>query len=92
MPGREEEDERPRMAIVGKPDGKENLHHQQTLGRTARHRIGYRGDDPGCDRHRYVHNGKEYVFIDTAGLHQKNKIKEELERWHYPYGSGGDGQ
>ena len=29
------------------------LHHQQTLGRAARHRIGYRGNDPGCYRHRY---------------------------------------
>ena len=26
-------------------------------------------------------NGKEYIFIDTAGLRRKNKIKEELE--HY---------
>ena len=24
-------------------------------------------------------NGKEYVFIDTAGLRRKNKIKEEIE-------------
>ena len=28
-----------------------------------------------------MHNGKEYVFIDTAGLRRKNKIKEELERY-----------
>ena len=28
-----------------------------------------------------VHNGKEYVFIDTAGLRRKSKIKEELERY-----------
>ena len=28
-----------------------------------------------------VWNGKEYVFIDTAGLRRKNKIKEELERY-----------
>ena len=27
-----------------------------------------------------VHNGTEYVFIDTAGLRRKNKIKEELEK------------
>ena len=27
------------------------------------------------------YNGKEYVFIDTAGLRRKNKIKEELERY-----------
>ena len=28
-----------------------------------------------------MHNGKEYVFIDTAGLRRKNKIKEEIERY-----------
>lgn len=28
-----------------------------------------------------LHNGKQYVFIDTAGLRRKNKIKEELERF-----------
>ena len=26
-------------------------------------------------------NGKEYVFIDAAGLRRKSKIKEELERF-----------
>ena len=28
-----------------------------------------------------VYNGREYIFIDTAGLRRKNKIKEELERY-----------
>ena len=28
-----------------------------------------------------VHNGTEYVFIDTAGLRRKSRIKEELERY-----------
>ena len=27
------------------------------------------------------YNGKEYVFIDTAGLRRKNKIKEDIERY-----------
>ena len=27
-----------------------------------------------------TYDGKEYVFIDTAGLRRKNKIKEEIER------------
>ena len=30
---------------------------------------------------RSTFNGREYVFIDTAGLRRKNKIKEDLE--HY---------
>ena len=28
-----------------------------------------------------VRDGKEYVFIDTAGIRRKNKIKEDLERY-----------
>lgn len=27
------------------------------------------------------HNGKKYVFIDTAGLRRKSKIKEDIERY-----------
>ncbi|MBR3525416.1 MAG: GTP-binding protein, partial [Lachnospiraceae bacterium] len=30
---------------------------------------------------RVKRNGREYVFIDTAGLRRKNKIKEELEKY-----------
>ena len=28
-----------------------------------------------------VHNGKEYVFIDTAGLRKKARVKEDIERY-----------
>ena len=28
-----------------------------------------------------IRNGKEYVFIDTAGLRRKAKVKEEIERY-----------
>src|SRR5699024_9231985 len=28
-----------------------------------------------------IHSGQPYVFIDTAGLRRKNKIKEDLERY-----------
>ena len=28
-----------------------------------------------------VYDGKEYVFIDTAGLRRKSKVKEDLERY-----------
>ena len=33
------------------------------------------------DRPRIAIVGREYIFIDTAGLRRKNKIKEELERY-----------
>ncbi|MBR4795885.1 MAG: ribosome biogenesis GTPase Der, partial [Lachnospiraceae bacterium] len=28
-----------------------------------------------------IHNDREYVFIDTAGIRKKNKVKEDIERY-----------
>lgn len=77
----EEEDDRPRVAIVGKPNvGKSSLINKLT----GENRV-IVSDIAGTTRDaidtdiRY--NGKEYVFIDTAGLRRKNKIKEEIERY-----------
>lgn len=77
----QEEDERTRVAIVGKPNvGKSSLINKligenrlivSDIAGTTRDAV----DTP------ITHNGKEYVFIDTAGLRRKNKIKEELERY-----------
>ena len=77
----EEEDERPRIAFVGKPNvGKSSLVNKligenrvivSDIAGTTRDAI----DTP------VKYNGKEYIFIDTAGLRRKNKVKEDLE--HY---------
>ena len=77
----EEEDERPRSAIVGKP----NVGKSSIITRlTGENRV-IVSDIAGTTRDAIdtsiVHNGTEYVFIDTAGLRRKNKIKEELERY-----------
>ena len=77
----EEEDERPRVAIVGKPNvGKSSIINKLT----GEQRV-IVSDIAGTTRDAIdtaiVHNGQEYVFIDTAGLRRKNKIKEELERY-----------
>lgn len=79
--GEEEEDDRPRVAIVGKPNvGKSSIINKLT----GEHRV-IVSDIAGTTRDAIdtdiVHNGKDYVFIDTAGLRRKNKIKEELERY-----------
>lgn len=79
--GEEEEDERPRIAIVGKPNvGKSSIINKLT----GKQRV-IVSDIAGTTRDaidtNVIHNGKEYVFIDTAGLRRKNKIKEELERY-----------
>ncbi len=77
----EEEDERPRVAIVGKPNvGKSSIINRiigenrvivSSIAGTTRDAV----DTP------VVRNGKEYIFIDTAGLRRKSKVKEEIERF-----------
>lgn len=77
----EEEDERPRIAIVGKPNvGKSSIINKLT----GENRV-IVSDIAGTTRDAIdtvvKWNDKEYVFIDTAGLRRKSKIKEELERY-----------
>ena len=77
----EEEDERPKIAIVGKPNvGKSSIINKLT----GENRV-IVSDIAGTTRDaidtEIIYNGKEYVFIDTAGLRRKNKVKEELERY-----------
>ena len=77
----EEEDERPKIAIVGKPNvGKSSIINKLT----GENRV-IVSDIAGTTRDAIdtdiVYNGKEYVFIDTAGLRRKSKVKEELERY-----------
>ncbi len=79
--GEEEEDERPRIAIVGKP----NVGKSSIINKLVGENRVIVSDIAGTTRDAIdtaiKHNGKEYVFIDTAGLRRKNKIKEELERY-----------
>ncbi len=77
----EEEDERPKIAIVGKPNaGKSSL-----INRLVGENRVIVSDIAGTTRDaidtEIVKDGKEYVFIDTAGIRRKNKIKEDLEKY-----------
>lgn len=77
----DEEDERPRIAIVGKPNvGKSSIINKlvgenrvivSDIAGTTRDAI----DTP------IRRNKKEYILIDTAGLRRKSRIKEDLERF-----------
>lgn len=77
----EEEDERPRVAIVGKPNvGKSSLINK-LLGEERLIVSDIAGTTRDAVDTEITHKGREYVFIDTAGLRRKNKVKEDLE--HY---------
>ena len=75
----EEEDDRPRIAVVGKPNvGKSSLINK-LLGENRVIVSNIAGTTRDAVDTEIVHNGVPYVFIDTAGLRRKNK--EDLERY-----------
>ncbi len=77
----EEDDDRPRIAIVGKPNVGKSSIINKLLGENRVIVSDVAGTTRDAVDTEIVHNGTEYVFIDTAGLRRKSKIKEELERY-----------
>lgn len=77
----EEEDDRPRVAIVGKPNVGKSSIINRLLGEDRVIVSNIAGTTRDAIDTKIKRNGKEYIFIDTAGLRRKSKIKEELERY-----------
>jgi len=77
----EEEDERPKIAIIGKPNVGKSSMVNKLLGENRMIVSDIAGTTRDAVDAVVRYNHKEYVFIDTAGLRRKNKIKEELERF-----------
>lgn len=77
----EEEDSIPKIAIIGKP----NVGKSSIINRIAGEDRVIVSDIAGTTRDaidtEVEVNGHKYIFIDTAGLRRKSKIKEELERY-----------
>ncbi len=82
-PGSDEvvEDERPRIAVVGKPNVGKSSIINKLLGENRVIVSDIAGTTRDAIDTTIKRNGKEYILIDTAGLRRKNKIKEELERY-----------
>lgn len=77
----EEDEDIPKIAIIGKPNvGKSSL-----VNRLAGNNRSIVSDIAGTTRDavdtKVKFEGKEYIFIDTAGLRRKSKVKEDLERY-----------
>ena len=77
----DEYEDRPKIAVIGKPNtGKSSL-----INRMAGQERTIVSDIAGTTRDAIdtvvKHGEREYIFIDTAGLRRKSKIKDELERY-----------
>ena len=77
----DEEDDRPRIAVVGRPNvGKSSLINRY-LGKDRLIVSDVAGTTRDAVDTVVKRNGREYIFVDTAGLRRKSKIKEQLESY-----------
>ena len=76
-----DDDDRPRIAIVGRP----NVGKSSIVNRLVGEKRVIVSDIAGTTRDAIdtplKRNGREYILIDTAGLRRKSKIHEDLERY-----------
>lgn len=77
----ETEDDRPRVAVVGKPNVGKSSIINKLIGANRVIVSDIAGTTRDAVDTEVVHDGTEYVLIDTAGLRRKSKIKEDLERY-----------
>ena len=71
----------PRIAVVGKPNVGKSSIINKLLGESRVIVSDIAGTTRDAIDTPVKWNGKEYIFVDTAGLRRKSKIKEELERY-----------
>ena len=77
----EDEDDRIKVAIVGKPNVGKSSIINRLIGKDRVIVSDIAGTTRDAVDTVVKHNKKEFVFIDTAGLRRKKNVKEELE--HY---------
>ncbi len=77
----EEETGIPRVAVVGKPNVGKSSIINKLLGESRVIVSDIAGTTRDAIDTPVKWNGKDYIFVDTAGLRRKSKIKEELERY-----------
>ncbi len=79
--GEEEEDERTKVAIIGKPNVGKSSMINKLLGEERLIVSDIAGTTRDAVDTVVKHNKQEYIFIDTAGLRRKSKVKDEIERY-----------
>ena len=75
------EEDIPRIAVIGKPNTGKSSIINKLLGTDRLIVSDIAGTTRDAIDTRIKRNGREYVFIDTAGLRRKSKIKDEIERF-----------
>lgn len=81
FPEDEETDTTPKIAVVGHPNvGKSSLINR-LLGKERMIVSDLAGTTRDAVDTKLKHNGEEYIFIDTAGLRKKSRIKDDIERF-----------
>ncbi|MBR0131574.1 MAG: ribosome biogenesis GTPase Der [Lachnospiraceae bacterium] len=81
IPEDEEEDEIPKIAIVGKPNVGKSSIINKLLGENRVIVSDIAGTTRDAVDTHMTYKDQEFIFIDTAGLRRKAKIKEDIERF-----------
>ncbi len=77
----EADDDRPKIAIIGKPNAGKSSIINKLIGKERVIVSEIAGTTRDAIDTVVVRDGHEYIFIDTAGLRRKSKVKEDIERY-----------
>ncbi len=77
----DEEQEAIKVAVVGKPNAGKSSLINKILGEERVIVSDIAGTTRDAVDSPYEKNGRKYVFIDTAGMRRKSKIKENIEKY-----------
>ncbi|MCD8090332.1 MAG: ribosome biogenesis GTPase Der [Clostridiales bacterium] len=79
--GEAEEEDVVKVAVVGKPNAGKSSLINKILGEERVIVSDIAGTTRDAIDTSYEKNGRKYIFIDTAGIRRKSKIKENIERY-----------
>ena len=79
--GPDEDENLPKIAVIGKPNVGKSSIVNRLLGEERVIVSDIAGTTRDAIDSKVKYHGKEYIFIDTAGLRRHSKVKEDIERY-----------